>query len=132
MEYDSKVFLCSLIEREYMNISSKYTWMNQLRQSQKIAVISRWNIEGALQSPICITWLLNVPSTVANAVLWMCSGTMCICSYASDILSFDQYACNVLTLILFSLFTNRIWTRYIINGFLSDTSVRVMYKSEVA
>ena len=40
--------------------------------------------------------------------------------------------CNVLTLILFSLFTNRIWTRYIINGFLSDTSVRVMYKSEVA
>ena len=36
----------------------------------KIAVISSWNIEGAFQSPICITWLLNVPSTVANTVLW--------------------------------------------------------------
>ena len=49
----------------------------------------RWNIEGALQSPICITWLLNVPSTVVNAVLWMCSGMMRICSYTSDISSFD-------------------------------------------
>ena len=34
-----------------------------------MAVINCWNIEGALQSPICITWLLNMPSTVANAVL---------------------------------------------------------------
>ena len=75
-----------------MNISSKYTWMNWLMQSQKMAVISCWNVEGALQSPICITWLLNVPSTVANAVLWMCSSTMRICSYTSDILSFDRYA----------------------------------------
>ena len=56
-------------------------------QSQKIAVISCWNVEGALQSPICITWLLNVPSTVANAVLWMCSSMMHICLYASDISS---------------------------------------------
>ena len=71
-------------------------------QSQKIAVISCWNVEGVLQSPICITWLLNVPSTVANAVLWTCSGTMCICSYASDILSFDRYATLAISLWMIS------------------------------
>ena len=68
-----RCFSCSLIEHEYIKILSRYTWMNQLMQSQKIAVISHWNIEGVLQSPICITWLLNVPSTVVNAILWMCS-----------------------------------------------------------
>ena len=61
-------------------------------QSWKIVVISHWNVEGVLQSPICITWLLNVPSTVANAIIWMCSSTMHICSSASDISSFEQYA----------------------------------------
>ena len=81
-----------------MNISSKYTWMNWLMQSQKMAVISCWNVEGALQSPICITWLLNVPSTVVNAVLWTCSGMMCICSYTSDISSFDRYAALAISL----------------------------------
>ena len=86
----------------YEYISSKYTWTNRLMQSQKIAVISRWNVEGALQSPICITWLLNVPSTVANAVLWMCSGTMHICLYASDISSFDQYAALAISLRMIS------------------------------
>ena len=55
---------------------SRYTWMNRLMQSRKIAVISHWKVEGVLQSPICITWLLNVPRTVANTVLWMCSGIM--------------------------------------------------------
>ena len=45
-------------------------------QLQKIAVISCWKVEGALQSPICITWLLNVPRTVVNAVLWTCSSMM--------------------------------------------------------
>ena len=65
--------------------------MNQLMQLQKMAVISCWKVEGALQSPICITWLLNVPSTVANTILWMCSGTMHICSYTLDISSFDRY-----------------------------------------
>ena len=54
------------------------------------------------------------------------------CISKLDALHTLETVCNVLTLILFSLFTNRIWTRYIINGFLSDTSVRVMYKSEVA
>ena len=82
-----------------MNILSKYTWMNQLMQSRKIAVISRWNMEGALQ---CITWLLNVPSTLANAVLWMCSGMMCICLYASDISSFDRYAALAISLWMIS------------------------------
>ena len=76
--------------------------MNQLMQSQKIAVISRWNVEGALQSPICITWLLNVPSTVVNAVLWTCSGMMRICLYGSDILSFEQYAALAISLWMIS------------------------------
>ena len=76
--------------------------MNQLMQSQKIAVISCWNVEGALESPICITQLLNVPSTVANAVLWMCSGTMHIYSYASDILSSEQYAALAISLQMIS------------------------------
>ena len=97
-----RCFLFSLIEHEYMNISSKYTWTNQLMQSQKIAVISCWNIEGALQSPICITWLLNVPSTVENAVLCTCSGTMHICSYTLDISSFDQYAALAISLQMIS------------------------------
>ena len=85
-----------------MNISSKYTWTNQLMQSQKIAVISHWNVEGALQSPICITWLQNVPSTVANAILWTCSGMMRICSYALDISSFERYATLAISLWMIS------------------------------
>ena len=85
-----------------MNISSKYTWTNQLMQSQKMAVISRWNVESALQSPICITWLLNMPSTVANTVLWTCSSTMRICSYTSDISSFDWYAALAISLQMIS------------------------------
>ena len=93
-----RCFSCSLIEGKYMNISSRYTWMNQLMQSLKITVISHWNVEGVLQSPICITWLLNVPSTVANAILWTCSGTMHICSYASDISSFDRYLALAISL----------------------------------
>ena len=85
-----------------MNILSKYTWTNRLMQSWKIATISHWNIEGELQSPICITWLLNVPSTVANAILWMCSGTMCICLYTSDISSFEWYATLAISLQMIS------------------------------
>ena len=85
-----------------MNILSKYSWMNRLMQSQKIAVISHWNVEGALQSPICITWLLNMPSTMANAILWTCSGTMHICLYASDISSFEQYATLAISLQMIS------------------------------
>ena len=97
-----RCFSCSLIECKYMNILSKYTWTNWLMQSWKIVVISRWNIEGALHLPICITWLLNVPSTVVNAILWMCSGMMRICLYASDILSFDQYAALAISLWMIS------------------------------
>ena len=66
------------MECKYMKISSRYTWMNRLMQSWKIMVISRWNIEGVLQSPICITWLLNMPSTVVNTILWMCVPVRCI------------------------------------------------------
>ena len=64
--------------------------------------IRHWNVEGALQSPICITWLLNVPSTVANAVLWTCSGMMHICSYALDISSFERYAALAISLWMIS------------------------------
>jgi hypothetical protein len=60
---------CSIEEHENMKISSMYTWTKRPMQLQHIAVISRWNVDGALQCPICITWLLKVPSIVANAVL---------------------------------------------------------------
>ena len=97
-----------------MNISSRYTWTNWLMQSQKVAVISRWNVEGALQSPICITWLLNVPHTVANAVLWTCSSMMRICSYTSDISSFERYATLAISLWMISWSGNgsRPWLCY--------------------
>ena len=101
-----RCFSCSSIERDYIKMLFRYTWMKWLMQSQKIAVISRWNVEGALQSPICITWLLNVPSTMANTILWMCSGTMCICSYASDILSFERYAALAISLWMISCSVN--------------------------
>ena len=53
------MFSCSLIERKYMNISFKYTWTNWLMQSQKIAVISCWNV-------VCC----NHPSALLG--FWMC------------------------------------------------------------
>ena len=37
-----------------MNISSRYTCINLLRNSWNTAVINHWNVEGALQSPICM------------------------------------------------------------------------------
>ena len=78
-------------------MSSMYTWANRLMQSQKMAVIRHWNVEGELQLPICITWLMNVPSTVANAIFRIEGRLMYICSYASDILSFDQYAARAIS-----------------------------------
>ena len=50
----------------------------------------------------------EVPSTVANAILWMCSSTMHICSYASDILSFDRYAALAISLQMISWSGNRV------------------------
>ena len=98
--------------------------MNWLMQSQKIVVISHWNVEGALQSPICITWLLNVPSTVVNTVLWTCSGMMRICSYASDISSFDQYAALAISLRMISWSGNGV-TSLIVFSFCSRKSKTV-------
>jgi len=63
----------------------------------KMAVIRRWNVKGKFQSPICITWLMNVPSTVSNAIFRIECGLMHICSYASDISSFDQYAAQAIS-----------------------------------
>ena len=120
-----RFFSCSSIECEYIKISSRYTWMNRLMQSWKIAVISHWNIEGALQSPICITWLLNVLSTVANAILWMCSGMMRICSYGLDILSFERYAALAISLRMIS------WSGNGVNPWLCWRSVLVNWKQYV-
>ena len=78
------------------------------KSTDAIAVISCWNIEGALQSPSCITWLLNVPSTMVNAVLWMCSDTMHICSYTLDMLSFEWYAALAISLQMISWSGNRV------------------------
>ena len=40
--------------------------------------------------------------TVVNAILWMCSSTMCICSYALDILSFERYVALAISLRMIS------------------------------
>src|SRR6266571_4871775 len=50
-----------------------------------------WNVQGALQSPCCIVFELYIPWGIENVVLGMSSGSMHICSYALDILIFDQY-----------------------------------------
>ena len=76
-----RCFLWSAIIHENMNILSMYTRIKQLIQSRKIAVFRCWNIDGALQSPIWITWLLKVPSTVANTILTTWSGWISICLY---------------------------------------------------
>ena len=72
--------ICSWMLWEYMNISSIYMCMNLSRNSWNTAVINCWNVEGALQSPICITQLWQVWNTVENVVLQTSSVLMCICS----------------------------------------------------
>ena len=57
--------------------------------SWNTAVISRWNVEGALQSPCCITQLTKVPNMVENVVSSTSSGLMHICSYTSDMSNLD-------------------------------------------
>ena len=81
--------ICSQILWEYMNISSRYMCMNIPRKSRNIAVINCWNVEGALQSPICITRLWNVPNIVENVVFLTSSGLMRVCSKASVISNLD-------------------------------------------
>ena len=46
--------------------------------------IACWNVEGALQSPCCMTLLMNIPYIVVNTVLCTLLGTMRTCSSASD------------------------------------------------
>src|SRR6202040_3279467 len=65
--------------------------MNLPIYSQKITVINRGKVAGALQSPCCIVWLMNVPYMVAKAVFHTLNGSTCICSYTLDISIFDQY-----------------------------------------
>ena len=71
---------CSLSEFENMNILSRYMCMNFLIKSQKVMVISCWNVDGVLQSPICMTWLWNVPKMVEDIVLYTSSGLIWVCS----------------------------------------------------
>ena len=54
-------------------------------------VINLWKVEGALQSPCCITWLTNVPNMVAKAVFGTSSLHMCIFPYTSDMSNLDLY-----------------------------------------
>ena len=58
--------------------------------SRNTAVINLWKVDGALQSPCCITRLTNVPKMVAKAILGMSSGLMRICSYASNISNLES------------------------------------------
>src|SRR6202040_3631866 len=65
--------------------------MNLPIYSQKITVINRGKVAGALQSPCCIVWLMNVPYMVAKAVFHTSDGLTCICLYVLDISIFDRY-----------------------------------------
>ena len=58
--------------------------------SLNIIVITRWNVAGALQSPICIVWLTYVPYIVAKALFQTSSGSMRTYSYASEKSIFDR------------------------------------------
>ena len=70
-----------------------------------------------MQSPICITWLLNVPSTVVNPVLWTCSGMMYICSYTLDILTFERYAALAISLQMISWSGNGVTSLTVLSFF---------------
>ena len=74
-----------------MNISSRYMCMLQPIASRNIVVINRWNVAGALQSPIHITWLTNIPVMVANAFFSTSSTHTHTCSYASVRSIFERY-----------------------------------------
>src|SRR5882762_2786288 len=75
--------LCSHIVFEKINISSRYTCTKSLRWSRNIQVMGCWNVAGALQSPCCMTWDMNVPNGLANAVFHTSSVSIRICSYVS-------------------------------------------------
>ena len=56
-----------------------------------MVVIKRWKVTGALQSPIHMTWLTNVPVMVANAFFSTSLGRTRTCSYASVKSIFERY-----------------------------------------
>ena len=110
--------MCSQRIWEYMNILSRYTCTNLSRKSWNIAAINCWNVEGALQSPICITWLwkvLNIGMSFFWHPLVLCvfahkplSYPICIWTYLMlyhDILRLDlakvlhlsMYSCSAVT-----------------------------------
>jgi len=82
---------CSSMLFEYIKMSSKYTCILHPIASWNIVVISRWNVVGALQSLIHITWLMNVPVIVANAFFSTSSTQTRTCSYASIKLILEWY-----------------------------------------
>ena len=72
-------------------MSSKYMCMLRPIASHNMVVIKCWNVAGALQSPIHITWLTNVLVMVANAFFSTSSGCTHTCSYVSDKSIFERY-----------------------------------------
>src|SRR5882762_6692575 len=82
---------CSRIVSEKMNISSRYTHMKSLRWSWNIHVMRRWNVAGALQSPCCMTWDMNVPNGLVNVVFHTLSLSIRICLYVSDMSILVRY-----------------------------------------
>ena len=83
--------LCALYAlgcSESILISSRYMCTNLPRNSWNIAIINRWNVEGALQSPICITWLWKVPNVVENFILQTPSA---LCVSAHKLLSYPTW-----------------------------------------
>ena len=78
--------LCALYALWYFerNIFSRYICTNLPRNSWNMAVINHWNVEGALQSPICITQLWkcqNCRECCFTDILW---------SYACLLISFSD------------------------------------------
>src|SRR5258708_17052059 len=59
--------------------------------SQKTHVRMHWKVEGALQSPCCMTLDLNVPYGVEIPLYLTHSASIWICLYASIILILDRY-----------------------------------------
>ena len=74
-----------------MKILSKYMCILRPIASWNMVVIKRWKATGALQSPIHMMWLTNVPVMVANAFFSTSSGRTRTCSYASVKSIFERY-----------------------------------------
>src|SRR5258707_15724040 len=57
----SRCSLCCFTVFVPVNMSSNHAWTSMLIQSWRTQVSTHWNVEGALQSPCCITLDSNIP-----------------------------------------------------------------------